>query len=96
MIVTNTLENAVDHEPIAQGAKLIRATPAPAAPVSASCNRDFVSSAGIAYEMKWTVTMAELSGAISAKRKMGTTVDLIRPVDEVFDKISVWVRSQFS
>jgi uncharacterized LabA/DUF88 family protein len=83
----NDKEKAVDAELVAQGTRIICTTPAPAVLVIASGDRDFVPLVNIAHEMKWTVEMAAFNSAFSPTGEMATSVDKIRQLDAVFDKI---------
>ena len=82
----NNKEKAVDSELVAQGTRLVCTTP-PAVLVIASGDRDFIPLVNIAQEQGWTVEMAAFESAFSDEGQMATTVDNIRPLDEVFDKI---------
>jgi uncharacterized LabA/DUF88 family protein len=83
----NNKEKAVDSELVAQGTRLICTTPAPCALVIASGDRDFVPLVNIAHETGWTVEMAAFASAFSPGGEMATSVDEIRPLDDVFNKI---------
>jgi uncharacterized LabA/DUF88 family protein len=80
-------EKAVDAELVAQGTRLVCTTPAPAVLVIASGDRDFVPLVNVAQDMQWTVEMAAFESAFSEDGEMAGTVDAIRPLDTVFDKI---------
>jgi uncharacterized LabA/DUF88 family protein len=80
-------EKAVDSELVAQGTRIICTTPAPAVLVIASGDRDFIPLVNVAHDMGWTVEMAAFESAFSDGGQMATTVDTIRPLDEVFDKL---------
>ena len=83
---TDNKEKAVDSELVAQGTRIICTTP-PAVLVIASGDRDFVPLVNVAHEEGWTVEMAAFKSAFSRLGEMATTVDKIRPLDEVFERI---------
>jgi uncharacterized LabA/DUF88 family protein len=58
--------------------------------VIASGDRDFIPLVNIAHELGWTVEMAAFESAFSNAGAMATTVDKIRPLDELFDKIGTY------
>jgi uncharacterized LabA/DUF88 family protein len=83
----NNKEKAVDAELVAQGTRVICKTPAPAVLVIGSGDRDFVPLVNVAKEEGWTVEMAAFKSAYSEEGDMAKTVNTIRPLDDVFDKI---------
>jgi uncharacterized LabA/DUF88 family protein len=83
---SNNREKAVDSELVAQGTRIICTTP-PAVLVVASGDRDFIPLVRIAHDEGWTVEMAAFESAFSRVGEMAKTVDRIRPLDDVFDKI---------
>ena len=83
---SNNKEKAINSELVAQGTKIICRTP-PAVLVIASGDRDFIPLVKVAQEEGWTVEMAAFKSAFSRVGEMATTVDRIRPLDEVFEKI---------
>lgn len=80
-------EKAVDSELAVQGTRIICTTPSPAVLVIASGDRDFIPLVNIAHDMGWTVEMAAFESAFSNEGEMATSVDKIRPLDELLDKI---------
>ncbi|MFZ0804141.1 MAG: NYN domain-containing protein [Terriglobales bacterium] len=80
-------EKAVDTELVAQGTETICSAPEPMTLVIASGDRDFIPLVSVAHRRKWTVEMAAFSSAFSATGDMATTVDKVRPLEEMFDKI---------
>jgi uncharacterized LabA/DUF88 family protein len=83
---SNNKEKAVDSELVAQGTRIICTTP-PAVLVIASGDRDFIPLVNVAQEEGWIVEMAAFESSFSCVGEMAITVDRIRPLDEVFEKI---------
>lgn len=78
-------EKAVDTELVAQGTLVIATTPAPAALVIGSGDRDFLPLVNVAHQMNWIVKMAAFSSACSGQ--MAISVDKVRPLDGSLDLI---------
>jgi uncharacterized LabA/DUF88 family protein len=80
-------EKAVDTELVARGTLTIATTPAPAALVIGSGDRDFIPLVSIAHELKWEVEMVAFSSAFSPHGEMAMAVDRVRPLDGSLDLI---------
>jgi uncharacterized LabA/DUF88 family protein len=82
----NNKEKAVDSELVAQGTRII-CTTSPAVLVIGSGDRDFIPLVNIAHDEGWIVEMAAFESAFSPEGEMATTVDKIRRLDDVLDRI---------
>ena len=80
-------EKCVDTELVARGTLLMATTPAPAALVIASGDRDFLSLVNVAHELKWEVEMAAFASAFSRTGEMAVAVYRVRPLDGSLDLI---------
>lgn len=82
--LAETEQKAVDTELVAQGTLLIAATPAPAALVIGSGDRDFLPLVNVAHQMNWIVEMAAFSSACSGQMAI---FDKVRLLDGSLDLI---------
>lgn len=80
-------EKAVDTELVCQGTEIICTTSEPMHLVIASGDRDFIPLVKIAQKRLWTVEMCSFSSAFNPGAELATTVDKVRELDTVFDKI---------
>lgn len=83
---SNNKEKAVDTELVAKGTQLV-CTTSPAVLKILSGDADFKPLVDIANEQGWETEMWAFSSSISAT--MGTSVTRVRPLDVIFDKISL-------
>jgi uncharacterized LabA/DUF88 family protein len=83
-------EKAVDTDLVAQGTEAICDAPDPGVLVIASGDRDFIPLVNVAHRRGWTVEMASFQSAFSPNGEMAITVDLVRPLDTIFHRFSVY------
>ncbi|MGO9797563.1 MAG: NYN domain-containing protein, partial [Terracidiphilus sp.] len=80
-------EKAVDTELVAQGTEIIVSAGEPMTLIIASGDRDFIPLVSVAHRRGWSVEMAAFSSAFSATGQMATSVDSIRPLEQIFGDI---------
>ncbi len=80
-------EKAVDTELVAQATEIICTEAEPMDLAILSGDRDFIPLVNVAHRRKWEIEMWAFSTAYTATGQMATSVDRVRPLDEVFSKI---------
>lgn len=82
-------EKAVDTEIVAQGTELVCTHHQPAILKLLSGDRDFVPLINIASRRGWETEMWAFSNSFTYSGQMAQSVDRIKPLDQVFDKIGI-------
>ena len=80
-------EKAVDTELVAQGTEIICTVGEIMDLAILSGDRDFVPLVTLAQRRNWSVEMWAFKNSFNSVGQMATTVNSIRPLDDVFDKI---------
>lgn len=80
-------EKAVDTELVAQATEIICTESDPMDLAILSGDRDFIPLVKVAQRRKWEVEMWAFSTAYTSTGQMATSVDHVRPLDQVFPKI---------
>jgi uncharacterized LabA/DUF88 family protein len=80
-------EKAVDTEIVARGTEIICDQSQPGIVVLASGDRDFIPLVHVAQRRNWTVEMCSFSNAFNPSGQMAMTVNRVRQLDSIFEKI---------
>ncbi len=81
-------EKAIDTELVAQATELVCDAGKEGVLIIASGDRDFIPLVNLAHRRGWTVEMAAFQSAFQANGEMATQVDMVRPLDAIFNRIS--------
>jgi uncharacterized LabA/DUF88 family protein len=80
-------EKAVDTDLVARGTEAIFMAKRPGIVVVASGDRDFIPLIQVAARQGWITEMAAFNTAFSPYGEMATTVNKVRSLDAMFDRI---------
>lgn len=83
-------EKAVDTELVAQGTEIICTASETMDLVILSGDRDFLPLVTMAQKRGWSVEMWAFKNSFNSAGQMAVTVDAIKPLDDVFEKIGTY------
>jgi len=81
-------EKAVDTELVAQGTEIIATSERRMVLVLASGDLDFIPLVNVARRHEWEVELCAFTTDFNPEGELAKTVDRVRPLDAVFDRIS--------